>query len=70
MLTPTTAFWRGTVNLPSSMGDGAEYRLAVQELEIFETDSAVADSDLSVTNPNSVPIRSRLVYFDALPLSP
>jgi hypothetical protein len=70
MLAPQTAFWRGTVNLPSSIGDGAAYRLAVQELEIFETDAPVAESDLSVTNPNNVPIRSRLVYFDAIPLSP
>jgi hypothetical protein len=69
-IAPSTAYWRGTVTLPGTIGDGAEYRLAVEELEIYETDSASAESGLEVTTANNVPVRSRLVYFDALPLSP
>jgi hypothetical protein len=69
-ITPHVAYWRGTVNLPSTIGDLAEYRLAVQEIELFETDAATGEIDLEITNPNNVPVRSRLIYFDALPLSP
>jgi len=59
----------GSVPLPN-MEDGAEYRLTVQELELFQTDPELGEGALPVQNPESLPLRSRLVYLDYLALAP
>ena len=61
------------MSLPSNLGDAAEYRLALEEYEVFETDSEVAESGLPIADakPSAASdgsLRSRLVYFDAISL--
>ena len=67
--TPGSAYFRGNVPLPATLADGAAYRLVVRELEVYETDLLVYETGLPLDNPNNVPVRSRLVYVDMLPLS-
>jgi hypothetical protein len=66
---PGSAYFRGNVPLPATLSDGAAYRLVVRELEVYETDLLVYETGLPLDNPNNVPVRSRLVYVDTLPLS-
>jgi len=68
LLTLDTVYFRGTVVLPKT-SDGAEYRIAIEEYELFETDYEVSEQDLPVDNPDGADLRARLVYFDALPLT-
>jgi hypothetical protein len=66
--TPEQVYFRGSLPLPKSFGDGAEYRLAVEEHEIFETDQVLRDVGLPIDAPIEKAYRTRLVYFDTLPL--
>jgi hypothetical protein len=66
---PGTAYFHGNVPLPATLSDGAAYRLVVRELEVYETDLLVYETGLPLDNPNNVPVRSRLVYIDTLPIS-
>lgn len=66
---PDTVSFRGDVPLPSTLGDSAEYRLSIEEYEVFETDGDVMEKDLPIDVSGDLAYRSRLVYFDALPLS-
>lgn len=69
-ISPDDVFWRGRVALPQSFRDGSsKHRLVVRELELFETDDDVAETDLYLVNAARRPLRSRLVYADILPLA-
>jgi hypothetical protein len=61
--------WQGTLRWPRpGLPTDREYRLVLRELEIYQTDTDVAES-LNVTDPTGVPVRSRLVYIDVYPLA-
>jgi hypothetical protein len=66
--TPDIVYFRGSVPLPASFGDSTEYRLVVEEREIFETDLTILEPGLPVDGPTGA-YRTRLVYLDTLPLS-
>ncbi len=62
-------FWKGVVRWPRpGTPQNRDYRLVLREMEIFETDSDVAET-LPVSNPTGKPVRSRLVYLDIFPLA-
>jgi hypothetical protein len=67
--TPDLVYFRGNVVLPSSFGDSAEYRLVVEEYELFDTDPELADRTLPIDATDGAAHSSRLVYFDTLPLT-
>jgi hypothetical protein len=70
LFAPTEVYWRGSVPTPSGFGtDGKTYRLVVHEVELFETDDEVQETDLPVFAAGRV-IRERPVYFDTFPLAP
>jgi hypothetical protein len=57
--------WAGDVARPSRRNHDHTYRLVLRELEVFATDSDVAQP-LSVGT--SDPVRGRVVYLDTIPL--
>jgi hypothetical protein len=62
--------WRGNVPVPSALGtDGKQYRLVIEEFELFETDAPL-EENVPVFNPENIPIRKRLVYIDTFALVP
>ncbi|MFI5305787.1 MAG: hypothetical protein ACHQ53_00465 [Polyangiales bacterium] len=65
---PDAVYFRGNVPLPSTFGDKSEYRLVVEERELFVTDLPLLEPDLPVDGPVGA-YRTRLVYLDTLPLS-
>ncbi len=44
-----------------------QYRLVIQEFELFETDSPLKEN-VPVFNPANTPLRKRLVYTDVFAL--
>jgi hypothetical protein len=65
---PDVVHFRGNVPLPATFGDKSEYRLVVEEREIFETDLPLLEPNLPVDGPVGA-YRTRLVYLDTLPLA-
>jgi hypothetical protein len=69
-LNGTTVVWSGDVLLdqvPRSKGGSQAYRILIQEFEVLRTDSDVAEWVQSdAVSGTSYPVRSRLVYADAL----
>ncbi len=66
--TPDLVYFRGNVTLPQSFGDSSEYRMVVEEHELFDTDLQLIDSSLPIDSTDGEAHSSRLVYFDTLTL--
>jgi hypothetical protein len=61
-------YWKGSVRWPRrDLPTNREYRLALYEYEIWETDEDVAENNVTTTAA-VVPMRRRLVYVDYWPL--
>jgi hypothetical protein len=59
--------WTGTLPRPARTPASFQHRVVIRELEVFETDSDVAES-LPLSVPADVPVRSRVVYLDVVQL--
>lgn len=67
-LLSTNVYWKGSVRWPRrDLPTNREYRLALYEYEIWETDEDVAENNVTSTSA-VVPMRRRLVYVDFWPL--
>jgi len=67
-LLSTSVYWKGSVRWPRmDLPTNRQYRLALYEYEIWETDGDVAENNVT-TSVAVVPMRRRLVYVDFWPL--
>jgi hypothetical protein len=61
-------FWKNKIKGPDASSPAGEYRLVIEEYEIFETDRDVRDLDVPVYGARSFFLRERLVYVDTFAL--